>query len=135
MHTLEGEIAAGAVSLIDWRFCKDFRGFCLTISACVFNELMSQVVWFAAFLFRTDPFPLTCRVGTCAAPLAHLWESRWWGHLRACLLARDESCSRQSGRSLFADSFPSGLWIRLAVHGEPGLAGKDRTALLESAPP
>lgn len=61
-------------------------------------------------------------MGTCALLLAHLWESRWWGHLRACLHARDESCSRQSGRSLFVDSFPSGLWIRLMVHVERWLA-------------
>ena len=42
----------------------------------------------------------------------------------ACLHARDESCSRQSGRSLFVDSFPSGLWIRLMVHVARGLAGR-----------
>lgn len=115
--------------LIDWQFCKRFRGFCLTISACVFNELMmvgnkGQVVCFAVF---SDLLPslLTWGVGTCASPLAHLWESGWWGHLRACLHARDESCTRQSGRSLLVDSFPSGLWIRLLVHIEHCcLAGK-----------
>lgn len=42
------------VLLIDWQFCKRFRGFCLTISACVVNELMTvcnkdQVVYSAAF--------------------------------------------------------------------------------------
>lgn len=96
-----------------------------------------QVVRFAAFFFFSglDRFPLTCRVSTCAPCLAHLWESRWWGHLRACLHARDESCSGQGGRTLFVDSFPSGLWIRPAVHGEPGLAGKDCwSQLLDEGP-
>lgn len=82
-------------------------------------------LWGLQPFFGPDPFPLTCRVSTCAPCLAHLWESRWWGHLRACLHARDESCGRQGGRSLFVDSSPSGLWIRPAVHGEPGWAGKD----------
>lgn len=42
----------------------------------------------------------------------------------ACLHARDESCGRQSGRSLFVDSFPSGLWIRLIVRVARALAGR-----------
>lgn len=75
-------------------------------------------------IFWPDPSLLTWGMGTWGPVLAHLRESRWCGHLRACLPARDESCSRQSGRSLFADSFPSGLWIQLMVHVEPWLAGK-----------
>ena len=48
-----------SVLLIDWQFCKRFRGFCLTISACVFNELVTvdhkgQVVCSEAF---SDPIP------------------------------------------------------------------------------
>ena len=42
----------------------------------------------------------------------------------ACLPARDESCCRQSGRSLFVDSFPSGLWIWLMVHAARGFVGR-----------
>lgn len=49
-----------SVLLIDWRFCKRFRGFCLTISACVFNELMmvynkGQVVRSAALSALLPP--------------------------------------------------------------------------------
>ena len=63
-------------------------------------------------------------MGTCASVLAPLWESRWWGHLRACARARDESCGSQSGRRLWVDSFPSGLWMRLMVHIERWVAGR-----------
>lgn len=38
------------------------------------------------------------------------------GPCPGCLHARDGSRSGRSGRSLFADSLPSGLWIRLTVH-------------------
>lgn len=86
-------------------------------------------------VFCPAPSLLTRGMGTCAPLGAHLWESRWWGHLRACLHARDESCSRQSGRSLFVDSFPSGLWIRLIVPVKRWLARRgEGSPLLHKGP-
>lgn len=70
--------------------------------------------------FRTRSLPADLRNGHLCSPMG----VKVVGPSPACLHARDESCSRQSGRSLFVDSFPSGLWIRLMVHVARGLAGR-----------
>lgn len=70
--------------------------------------------------FRTQSLPADLRNGHLCSPMG----VKVVGPSPACLHARDESCSRQSGRSLFVDSFPSGLWIRLMVHVARGLAGR-----------
>ena len=70
--------------------------------------------------FQTQSLPADLRNGHLCSPMG----VKVVRPSPACLHARDESCSRQSGRSLFVDSFPSGLWIRLMVHVARGLAGR-----------
>lgn len=74
--------------------------------------------------FQTRSLPADLRNGHLCSSAGSPMGVKVVGPSPACLHARDESCSRQSGRSLFVDSFPSGLWIRLMVHVACGLAGR-----------